>query len=238
MLVGWLIDLKPWIGSRAQGSFWFFLFPRFIWWIQIPWRVRVGELGFLPTNVSILEPPVLVSTQSDVSVCRFPWGPRSRRRQTAGEEEGRLEEAEAVNNQSYIKKGLAWAALVSMLPPTGHFLNWLSTVSWAGTGVEWSVASTSLWVARSLTYHILWCFTKSCGGTQMILGSIPGDFRWRHTHVGCALTVNCFSNVLSVLLILERRKYLSGAGRPWHLITFLFNRESIFPPTLFFCYYH
>ena len=49
----------------------------------------------------------------------------------------------------------------------------------------------------------------------MILGSIPDDFRWRHTHVGCALTVNCFSNVLSVLLILERRKYLSGAGRPW-----------------------
>ena len=83
----------------------------------------MGQLGLLPTNVSILETPVLVSTQSDVPVCRFRWGPRSRCRQTAGEEEGRWEEAEAVNNQSYIKKGLAWAALVSMLPPTGHFLN-------------------------------------------------------------------------------------------------------------------
>ena len=47
---------------------------------------------------------------------------------------------------------------------------------------------------------------------EMILGRIPNDFRWRHTHIGCALTANCFSKCSFRPFDIEKGKE-SGASR-------------------------
>lgn len=130
--------------------------------------------------------------------------------------------------------------LVSILPPTGHVpeLTFRSQLISDRCGM---ICTTHKWqhfrIGKFLRHHIFWCVRKARCGIWTILGSTRDDFRWRHINIGYTLTLNCFSNFLSILLRLGRRQHLSGAGRPLHTPTFLPNRASISPLTLYLCYY-
>lgn len=135
MLEGWLIDLKPRIGSRAQGS-WSFLFGRFRFLFgefRFLEEWRQGGWAFSQQMGTFWSPQFWFPHEMMSWSVVFPGDPEAAADKQQVRRK-RLEQAEAVNNGSYIKKSLAWAVLVSMLPPTGHFLNWLSPVSGSGTG--------------------------------------------------------------------------------------------------------